>query len=132
MWRWLERERGIFLRVEIHFNGSVNSFQILNDGGCSIVLSIDNDTCGLLALPPRPARALTTAGVLDEEKERPALLYGMLLVIFLHLGNAQCINADGCGWLRASADREMACSSCFLPFLSKSPLRRTWWPLLLY
>ena len=34
------------------FNGSVNSFQILNDGGCSIVLSEDDDedTCDLLAL----------------------------------------------------------------------------------
>ena len=61
------------------FNGSVNSFQILNDGGCSIVLSEDedDDTCDLLALSPRPAaQALTTAGVLDEEKERPALFYG--------------------------------------------------------
>ena len=37
----------------------------------------DDDTCDLLALSPRPAaQALTTAGVLDEEKERPALFYG--------------------------------------------------------
>ena len=75
----------------------------------SCVLSVDKDTCGLLALSPRLAKARPGSHYCGcaRRRERKTCSAVRLAVGYLFvLGNAQCINADGCGWLRASADRD--------------------------